>query len=184
MFIDFAQPISLPPYWLNHPEVVRRIEDNTGQAEPMASLGVPSVCPLLLRTDTMPDWWQLPIDPVITVSGKNTVIKRSVLKVANAKLAQRGTVKELWTQDDYEVSISGLLMSRDEWLMPEADIRRLRQFCEAREPVYVLSGLLTLYGIDRIVIEDYQFPHTHGMQNQMFNIKACSDNIDQRQLFV
>lgn len=182
MFIDFAQPISLPPYWLNHPEVVRSMADNLDQAEPQARLAMPSACPLLLRTDTKPDWWELPIEPVITVNCKNNIVKRSVLKVTGTE--QRGTVKELWTQDDYEVSISGILMSRNEHLMPEQDIRRLRGYCEAREPVYVLSDLFTLFNIQRIVIEEYNFPFTHGMQNQMFNIKACSDNIDQKQLFL
>ena len=184
MFIDFAQPISLPPYWLNHPEVVRSMADNLDQAEPQARLGVPCACPLLIRGANEANWWELPIEPVITINGKNTIVKRSVLKVAGTKGERRGTVKELWTQDDYEVNISGIFIADEEHRLPERDIRRLRGYCEAREPLYVLSDLFTLFNIDRIVIEDYSFPFTHGMQNQMFSIKACSDNYDEKQLFV
>ena len=182
MFIDFAQPISLPPYWLNHPEVVRSMADNLDQAEPQSRLGVPCACPLLVRGQNEANWWELPIEPVITINGKNSIVKRQVLKVAGTKGERRGTVKELWTQDDYEVNISGIFIADEEYRLPEQDIRRLRGYCEAHEPLYVLSDLFTLFNIDRIVIEDYSFPFTHGMQNQMFAIKAYSDNYDEKQL--
>ena len=184
MYIDFAQPISLPPYWLNHPEVVRSLEDNQDQAEPQALLGVPHACPLYVRGASETNWWQLPIEPVITINCKNIIVKRQVLKVAGSKGERRGTVKELWSQDDYEVNISGIFVGEKDYLLPEDDIRRMRAYCEAREPLYVLSDLFTLFNIDRIVIEDYQFPFTKGMANQMFTIKAYSDNYDEKQLFV
>lgn len=184
MFIDFAQPFALPPYWLNHPQVVRSMADNIDQSEPAELLGVPHACPLSLRGASEKDWWQLPIEPVLTVNGKNTVVKRSVLKVWGSKGERRGTVKELWTQDDYEVNISGIFISDDDNRLPERDIRRLRGYCEAREPLYVMNNLFTLFNIDRIVIESYSFPFTHGIANQMFNIKASSDNYDEKHLFV
>ena len=182
MFIDFAQPLSLPPYWLNHPEVVRAMESEP--SEPMALLGVPHACPLSIRANGEKDWWQLPIEPVVTINGKNTVVKRSVLKVGGTKGERRGTVKELWTQDDYEVNISGILINYGDTELPSDDILRLRGYCEAREPIEVMSDLFTLFGINRIVIEDYSFPFTHGIANQMYSIKACSDNYDEKQLFV
>lgn len=184
MFIEFAKPIELPPYWLNHPEVVQSMELNQDQSEPQARLGVPHACPLYVCGANETDWWQLPIEPVITISGKNTIVKRQVLKVGNTAGERRGTVKELWTQNDYEVSISGIFIANKDYLLPEDDIRHLRAYCEAREPLYVLSDLFTLFNIDRIVIEDYSFPFTKGMANQMFTIRASSDNYDDKQLFV
>ena len=62
MFIDFAQPISLPPYWLNHPEVVRRYEDN--MFEQATALAVPHACPLKMKWASEAAWWQFPIEPV------------------------------------------------------------------------------------------------------------------------
>lgn len=184
MFIEFVKPIELPPYWLNHPEVVQSMSDNADMAEPQTMLGVPHACPLMVRGANESEWWQLPIEPVITISGKNIVVKRQVLKVGNTTGDRRGTVKELWSQDDYEVSISGIFIANKDSLLPEDDIRRLRAYCEAREPLYVLSDLFTLFNIDRIVIEEYQFPFTKGMANQMFSIRGSSDNYDDKQLFV
>ena len=74
MFINFAQPISLPPYWLNHPQVVQSYELMQEEAEdaPVAEmLGVPHACPLRVRGEQETEWWQLPIEPVITINGKN-----------------------------------------------------------------------------------------------------------------
>lgn len=187
MFIDFAQPISLPPYWLNHPQVVKSYEQMQDEAEdaPVAEmLGVPHACPLLIRGENEEEWWKLPIEPVITINGKNTIIKRQVLKVAGTKGERRGTVKELWTQDDYEVNISGIFISDRETKLPERDIRKLRAYCEARAVLEVQSELFTLFNIKRIAIEDFSFPFTKGMENQMFTIKGSSDNYDEKQLFV
>lgn len=83
MFIEFVKPIELPPYWLNHPEVVQSMSDNADMAEPQTMLGVPHACPLMVRGANESEWWQLPIEPVITISGKNIVVKRQVLKVGN-----------------------------------------------------------------------------------------------------
>ena len=184
MYIDFAQPFSLPPYWLNHPEVVKTIDTNNLPQQAQDLLDIPHACPLMIRHQNETNYWQLPIEPVITINGKNTIIKKQVLKVAGTKGERRGTVKELWTQDDYEINISGILINKDNTQLPEQDIRRLRTYCEAREPLYVLNDLFTLFNIDRIIIEDYSFPFTAGIQNQMFTIKAYSDNYDEKQLFV
>ena len=187
MFFNFVQPISLPPYWLNHPEAVRVMEvlpDDAEDAPISDFIGVPHACPLLIRSASETDWWQLPIEPVITINGKNTIVKRNVLKVGGTAGERRGTVKELWSQDDYEVNISGLFISKTTGELPETDIRRLRAYCEAREPLQVQSPLFTLFNIERIVIEDYEFPFTRGMENQMFTIKAYSDNYDEKQLIV
>lgn len=184
MFIDFAQPISLPPYWLNHPEVVRPV-DRRQTDEPAALLGIPHACPLSVRGEGESQWWRLPVEPVLTVNGKNTIVKRSVLKVGGTKGERRGTVKELWSQDDYEVNISGIFInSSSDDNLPDADIRRLRGYCEARRPIEVMNDLLELFNIERIVIEDYSFPFTPGIANQMYTIKAASDNYNEHQLFV
>lgn len=181
MFIDFAQPISLPPYWLNHPEVVRRYEDN--MFEQATALAVPHACPLKMKWASEAAWWQFPIEPVVTINCKNNIVKRNVLKVSNVDVERRGTVKELWSQDDYEISLSGVFISTDGNL-PEADLRKLRAYCEARESVEVQSPLFTLFNIRRMAIEDYQFPFTKGLENQMFSIKASSDDFDEKNLLI
>lgn len=36
--------------------------------------------------------------------------------------------------------------------------------------------ILLLFGITRLAIESVSFPHTKGLQNQNYEIKAYSDN--------
>lgn len=191
MYIDFAQPIALPPYWLNHPEVVKRVDANSfhngsvvvngENLEQKDLLSAPHSCPLEIGWDGN-DFWRLPIEPVMAINGKNTIIKRSVLKTSEADAQRRGTVKELWGQDDYDITISGVLISSIPGELPSYDLTRLINYCTARRPLLVKSAVFTLFGIARICVEDFQFPFTKGVENQMFTIKACSDDFDTDQL--
>lgn len=192
MYIDFAQPFELPPYWLNHPEVVKRIDSGSFNDNPVEANGVvieqkqllsiPHACPLQIKWESEKDWWQFPIEPVVTINGKNTIVKRSVLKAGYADVQRRGTVKELWSQDDYEVNISGVFIGHDK--LPEGDIMKLRKYCEGRQSVMVSSPLFTIFNITKIAIEDFQLPFTKGIENQMFSIKASSDDFDDDKLLI
>ncbi len=183
MFINIAQPISLPPYWLTNVEVVKEIGDIT-QMSTADALNVPCACPMKMKWASESSWWQLPIEPVVAISCSNEIAKRSVLKAGYADADRRGTVKELWSQNDYDVNISGVLISDEANTLPESDLRRLRAYCEGRESVEVESALFTLFNIRRIAIEDYQFPFTKGMENQMYTIKATSDDFDDKKLLI
>lgn len=174
--------IQLPPYWLHHPTVVRRASELAYNTEANELLDVPHACPLSIRLSGESEWWRLPLEPVVAVSGRNVIAKRQILKGGGSS-ERRGTVKELWSQDDYEVHISGLLMGGGDAL-PENDLRRLRRYCEAREALCVQSPLLALFGIDRLAIEEYEFPATHGLENQMYNLRAVSDSYDAEKLLL
>lgn len=180
IYVDFAQPISLPPYWLNHPSVVAQVSDNMTQDD---VLSVPHACPIKIKWASEAEWWQLPIEPVVTIQGKNRIIKRDVLKASDSNTDRRGSVKELWCQDDYEISISGIFIGYNGEL-PESDIRKLRKYCEGRESIQVSSPLFTLFNITKVAIEDYQFPFTKGLENQMFSIKTSSDDFDEKILLM
>lgn len=182
MFVNFAQPFELPPYWLNHPEVVKRLDEDTIITSHLFS--VPHACPLQMKWESEAEWWQLPIEPVVTINGKNNIVKRSVLKASYSDSKRRGTVKELWNQDDYEINISGIFIGYDNKRLPESDIMKLRKYCEGRQSVEVLSPLFILFKISKIAIEDFQLPFTKGIENQMFTIKASSDDFDEDKLLI
>ncbi len=183
IFIPFAQPIELPPYWLNHPQVVQQYSPGNLLPEQASVLNVPHACPLSIKWSDEAEWWQLPIEPVVTISCKNIITKRTVLKADESDVQRRGSVKELWTQDDYEVSISGLFINDKEEL-PEDDLRKLRKYCEGRKVIEVMSPLFTLFNITKLAIEDYQFPFTKGISAQMFSIKAVSDDWGEDNLLI
>ena len=118
--------------------------------------------------------WQLPLEPVVGVRGSNEVATRSVMKHATGNGSFRGTVKEMWSVADYQITISGMLIGDDGY--PDKDVMRLRAYCEGKKPVYVESPVLAPLRIGRIVITGYEFPHTKGENNQQYNITAVSDD--------
>ena len=189
IYFNHALGFELPPYWLQNQEVVRRVKENEirrlndivsgteNNVQPETLLGVLHFDEVKIKLSDEDDskWWSLPLDPVISVSGKNTIIRRHVLKVDNTVDNRRGTVKELWSQDDYEVNIAGVLIGAGD--LPEEELRRLRSYMEARKLLNIQSRLLGLFGITRLAIEDYSLPFTKGMENQMYTIKGYSDDL-------
>ncbi len=133
------------------------------------ALGIPMHLPLELKTDDG-EWWTLPFEPLITLNGKNVIIKKQICKGS-----VRGTVKERWTQDDYDISISGILMSIENDSYPEEDVRKLRALCEAAK-LQVSCPLFEIFSISQIVVENFSFPFTSGIRNQAYSIDAVSDD--------
>ena len=176
LYVNFAQGFVLPPYWLNG-----SIKQYSKKSQPES--GVFYQCPLSLkRKSDSGDYWKLPFDPVISVSGGNKITRSDVLKQDSSNNQRRGTIKEVWSQDDYTVQIAGMFIGDTDDALPRTDLEKLRGLCEAREVVAVQCDLLDVFGIKYIAIEKYDFAHTAGMQNQQFAITAYSD--DDFSLFV
>lgn len=118
----------------------------------------------------------LPYEPMVNISGKNTIIRRNVAKAQN----MIGSIKERWNQADYEITITGVLIgsiltgSVDE-CFPREDFERLRDHMTAPRSLSVYCEPLQLLGINQIVIEDFSFPFTKGENVQAYEIKAYSD---------
>jgi len=74
-----------------------------------------------------------------------------------------------------EPMIEGILMGAD-GEYPEADVSRLRTYCEAGH-VKALCPLLEIFGISRMVIESWDIPFTSGTANQNYTLKCYSDDI-------
>ena len=144
IYIPFAPGFNLPPYWLNRPVTVLGHEDADGADAGMSwvkrikgeyedneniikgkYLGNLYQAPLSVKLESEAEWWMLPFDPVISVTGKNIIIRRNVLK---ADSNRRGSIKEIWSQDDYEINIAGVLIGED-GKRPEANV------CNG-EPIY------------------------------------------------
>jgi len=113
----------------------------------------------------------LPIDPLVSISGKNIITRRYV-----SKSKMRGSIKERWSQDDYSIQISGLLTSDDGFDVAYYE-EQLRLFCEASQSVGIVCNFLnSVFGIFKISIESYDFPFTKGIENQAFTINGYSDD--------
>lgn len=125
----------------------------------------------------------LPYEPMINISGKNTIVRRNVAKAKSTQkdgVSLGGTIKERWTQDDYEITITGvligsLLTGKVDDCYPIKDFQRLRDFMTAPKSLKVFCEPLQLLGINQIVIEEFSFPFTKGENVQAYEIRAYSD---------
>lgn len=184
----------VPPYWLfrennfhgvnlGYMSAAKTIPDSSGfDVETMSdaeledvvrtnATGVPMDLPLRFQLEESgAQEWLFPMEPMISVNGQNILVRRNVSK---GKI--RGSIKERWTQDDYSVRIEGILMGMD-GKYPEADVAKLRSFCEAGH-VKALNPLLEIFGISQLAIESWDIPFTSGTINQNYTIQAYSDDI-------
>lgn len=127
------------------------------------------------------EWFLFPYEPMINISGKNNIIRRNVAKWNNdnnGKLS--GTIKERWSQDDYTITITGVLMGSlltgdVSDCYPISDFKRLADLLTTSKEIYVRCEPLQLLKINRIVVEDFSFPFTKGENVQAYEIKAYSD---------
>ncbi|MCD8080188.1 MAG: DUF6046 domain-containing protein [Bacteroides sp.] len=134
---------------------------------------VRSVMPLRLKSSSEKEWFTLPMEPMVSITGKNVIVRRNVAKSNRDK--GKGSVKERWSQDDYEIVIQGLVSERNQKKYPNDYVNRLLELFDQHQAVEVEHDILTLFGITHLSLESISFPHTKGMNNQNFEIKAYSD---------
>ena len=154
----------IPTYWLFRDAGIRQVDE--GDYSALRAMSDAELADLV-RTNAL----GLPMaKPMISLTGKHIIKRRQV----NKGLI-RGSIKERWAQDDYDITIEGVLIGTD-GRYPSADVARLKNFCEAAS-VTALSPLLEVFGISRLVIESWEMPFTAGEANQNYSIKAYSDDI-------
>lgn len=164
---------AVPPYIiLPKKDIITSVEDADEIVGELSSVGIiHSQMPIKVKRTTDSEWFTLPIEPLVSISCKNIITRRTV-----AKAKDSGTIKERWSQDDYAVTITGVMTSADENLYPQDYIRKLISLFDERQSIEVAQDILLLFGIKYLAIESASFPHTKGLNNQNFEIKAYSDN--------
>lgn len=137
--------------------------------------------PLKISTRPNDDFWLLPFEPLITVAGKNNVTRRNVQKIKLRDIEFEGTVKERFAPDDYDVTVTGILVGQMERgtveeCFPRADFVKLLSYLKHKGAIYVRCPLFEMLGITQISILDYTFPFTKGENMQAFEFRAVSDS--------
>lgn len=131
------------------------------------------------------DRWLFPYEPMISISGKNNIVKRNVAKWkpndTNTKDNFFGTIKERWSMGDYEITITGVLLGaflkgEMEDCFPIDDFLKLKNFLTHTKEIYVWCEPFNLLGINKVVIEDFSFPFTKGENVQAYEIRCTSDS--------
>lgn len=136
--------------------------------------------PLRLSIDDGNTWFLLPYEPMITISGKNEIVKRNVAKWnADYSKGFSGTIKERWAKGDYEIQITGFLMGslltgNVEDCFPISDFSKLSEIL-SNAKVRVACPPLELLNIHYLAVESFTFPFTKGENVQAYDIKCVSD---------
>lgn len=121
-------------------------------------------------------WYTFPYEPLISVTGRNIIAKKAPAKAKNFI----GTVKERWSQDDYEITITGSVFGKNlfgtpETAFPREDFEKLRDYCTSSQGLEVKCDLLQMLGINYIVIDDFSYPFVTGENVMAYELKCSSD---------
>ena len=101
--------------------------------------------PFRLALSSSPDdVFTLPLDPIVSINGSNEIVKRAIAKAVVKGDEIRGTVKELWTQDDWHISVSGVMSTtgNDDDESVEFYVDKLLKFLTAKEALVVECDVL------------------------------------------
>ena len=90
---------------------------------------------------------------------------------------RNGTVKEYISDGDYDITIQGLLVSKEHDIYPEDEVKKLVEILKVQRSLEVACPYLNdRFDITDIVVETYSLPQKEGFENtQMFEINAVSD---------
>ena len=161
----------VPPYWLFKQGGLSEVDSAEYAVVRTNALGVPMQLPVRLRLEEAgAEEWLVPVEPMVSLTGQNIITRRRVNKGR-----VKGSIKERWAEDDYSITVQGILVGAG-GKYPEEDVARLRGFCEAGR-VTVLNPLLEIFGISHMVIEKWEIPFTSGSDNQNYTLSGYSDDI-------
>lgn len=134
--------------------------------------------PLRFGFEGRKEQFLFPYEPMITISSGNTIVESNVAKQGDAF---RGTVKERWSSNDWDITITGVLMGsilrgNHEQCFPKKDMIELFEYLIAAKRIQIYNEALETLGILYCVIYDYSFPFTKGENVQAYEIKCKSDD--------
>lgn len=140
-----------------------------------SKLGTP-----LRKKDALGRWYFLPV--IIEHEGKEYELPNSVIKISGKKkiietdmTGRKGSVKELISLNDYEITVSGAVVADD---FPEDGISMLNELYNINESVSLKCALTDIFlGDDKVVIKDIDFAAMKGTEHvQVFTMNLVSDN--------
>ena len=136
-----------------------------------ADSGVVMNIPVRLGILDGTEMWTLPVEPIVSLRGKRNVAISNVMKKT-----RRGSIKEYWSIDDYEITITGSLRSKEADVYPAEQVARLKKILESKEPVQIQSMLTDAFGVYYIVPTSWDFGDDKGIEWQNYRITAISDD--------
>ncbi|GAB5524885.1 MAG: hypothetical protein Roseis2KO_27570 [Roseivirga sp.] len=160
----------------NSPGLARTLDANEDAQDTdfnlISALGTPLVMPVMI------EGYQLPNEPVVTITGSKKIIRTALTGVNREEEVQRrGTVKELISVNDYQIKITGRIVDEDDpGRYPERIVTKIRNLFELRRALTINCKITDMLGITHIAVEKLSFPGDSGMENsQRYEISGFSD---------
>jgi hypothetical protein len=116
--------------------------------------------------------FMMPNEPSIEI-----VAKKTIVETALAGIGRRGSVKELISVDDYDITIRGIALNfQSKKIYPEDIVKGLHELFLRNEALKMECAITSLLGIDRLVIKQLKLPDMVGVQHaQAYELICVSD---------
>ena len=133
--------------------------------------------PLSFKSTADQDWYLLPWEPMINIDIPARIAERHIAKAGKNQI---GSIKERWSLDDYNITITGAFYGHKirgsvQETYPRYEMERLRNYLLSAEAIQVKCEPLQILNINKIAIMSVNFPFTKGESVQAYEIKAKSD---------
>ncbi len=114
----------------------------------------------------------LPNEPTMSVSMKKTIVETPMVGTVG-----RGSVKEYINTEDYVINIRGVIINdKSTHIYPEDWVKQFHNLWQINESLPIVSPILTLLGVDKIVIKAMELPEMIGVEHaQRYSISMVSD---------
>lgn len=163
---------------INFPDIQ---EVSLGEETIMSYLGTPVLFPIKFKAGNYQAYdngeivtrdvadWQLPFSTVVEFN-RSKISSRTMIG------GGKGTVKETYGLDDWQIRIRGIMINPDDNQLPEDDIRRMLEFDELADVVAVEGKMFELLGIYQIALDTLALPAMEGFPwAKAFEWRAYSD---------
>jgi hypothetical protein len=147
---------------------INNIENKNAKYATNEYLGAAQMFPVTIKKNAN-EIYVFKVEPIVSFSGKNIISKRTV-----AKSKGKGSIKERWAVDDWQIELTGYLVGDNDY--PDSEVTRLISFLQAPQALEIECRPLKNIGVNSVVVEDYDFPFDPVSQRQKFEIKLVSDN--------
>jgi len=154
------------------------VEDGSDPIISKSFLGTPVFSNLIFNaSEDTPENEDLIIDTIIlTVNQVKNIIKTPINN-------RPGTVKEYISDGDFQIDARGIIVSRENLVIPKEDVTALVNLMKVSKQLDVASNFLQLFSISSIVITDYRIAEKTGSRNEIpFKFTALSDEPIELQL--
>jgi hypothetical protein len=111
---------------------------------------------------------------VIKMSAKKTIVKTPLVE-------RKGTVKELYSIDDFNISLKGFVIDEENRIWPEQELTILKKLFDLNEAIEFDNALSNIF-LDkdtRVVIENLELPEVEGGRKHIrpFSLTLESDSV-------